>query len=51
MSSLPEPVRFKVLDFMRQEFGTAMVIELSPGEVFRVRKYVEKIHSRRREKA
>lgn len=51
MGSLPEPVRFKVLDFMRQEFGTAMVIELSPGEAFRVRKYVEKIHSRRREKA
>ena len=51
MNSLPEPVRFKVLDFMRYEFGTALVIELAPEESFRVRRYVETIHRRRREKA
>ncbi len=41
---LPEPVRFKVLDFMRENFGTAMVIELQPHQLYRTRRYVETIH-------
>lgn len=44
MKRLPEPVRIKVLDFMRREFNTAMVIELQPQQVYRVRKYVEVIN-------
>lgn len=44
MKPLPEHVRIKVLDFMRREFKTGMVIELQPQEVYRVRKYVEVIN-------
>ena len=44
MDLLPDPVRFKVLDFMREEFGTAMVIELQPHQLYRTRRYVETIH-------
>lgn len=44
MKPLPEPVRIRVLDFMRREFGTALVIELQPDQVYRVRRYVEVIH-------
>ncbi len=46
MNRLPEPVRIKVLEFMRREFKTGMVIELQPNEVYRVRKYVEMINQR-----
>lgn len=44
MKPLSEPVRIKVLDFMRREFGTAMVIDLQPQEVYRVRRYVETVN-------
>ena len=44
MKPLPDSVRIRVLDFMRREFGTAMVIELQSGQVYRVRRYVEAIH-------
>ncbi len=47
MDRLPEPVRFKVLDFMRREFGTSMVIELQPHQLYRVRRYVEAIGHQR----
>ena len=47
MDPLPEPVRFKVLDFMRREFGTSMVIELQPHQLYRARRYVEAIRHQR----
>ena len=50
MKPLGKAARIKVLDFMRREFSTAMVIELKPDQVYRVRRYVETINSRRREK-
>ena len=37
--------RIKVLDFMRREFGPAMVIELAPEQVYRARRYVETINN------
>lgn len=46
MKRLPEPVRIKVLDFMRREFKTGMVIELQPSQLLRVRRYVETINQR-----
>lgn len=39
------PDRIAVLDFMDREFGTRMVIELLPAQVFRVRRYAEVILS------
>ena len=48
MKPLGKAARIKVLDFMRREFNTAMVIELLPDQVYRVRRYVETINSRRR---
>lgn len=51
MKPLDKNQRITVLDFMRREFRTAMVIELQPAQVYRVRRYVETINSRRREKA
>jgi len=48
---LGKAARIKVLDFMRREFNTAMVIELKPDQVYRVRRYFETINSRRRERA
>lgn len=51
MKVLDKPTRYKVLKFMRDNFGTAMVIELSPSQVYRVRRYVETINRSRREKA
>ncbi|MCW5223502.1 hypothetical protein D5041_07805 [Verminephrobacter aporrectodeae subsp. tuberculatae] len=47
MDQLDKPARIKVLEFMRREFGTGMVIELQPDQVFRVRRYVETIIARR----
>ena len=44
MDPLPESVRFRVLDFMRREFGTGKVIDLPPHQLHRLRKYVEAIH-------
>jgi hypothetical protein len=35
--------RITVLDFMEREFGTRMVIELKPAQVYRVQKYIEVI--------
>lgn len=40
MRPLPKPVRAQVLDFMRTEFGTGLVIELAPDELQRVRRVV-----------
>lgn len=45
MRTLPE--RPLVLEFMRREFGTGMVIELKPAQLYRVRRYVEKINASR----
>lgn len=33
--------RISVLEFMQREFGTKMVKELQPSELFRLRRYVE----------
>ena len=51
MKPLGKAARIKVLDFMRREFHTAMVIELQPAQVYRVRRYVETINSRKKEQA
>lgn len=51
MKPLDKTARIKVLDFMRREFGTAMVMELQPAQLKRVRGYVEKICDNRRVKA
>lgn len=51
MKPLGKAARIKVLDFMRREFHTAMVIELKPDQVYRVRRYVETINSRKKEQA
>ena len=40
MRPLPKHVRVGVLDFMRVEFGTGMVMELDPQELIRVRQVV-----------
>lgn len=48
LKQLDKPSRIKVLEFMRREFGTAMVIELAPEQVFRARRYVETVNSRRK---
>lgn len=40
MRPLPKPVRGGVLDFMRVEFGTGMVVDLTPSELQRVRRMV-----------
>lgn len=40
MRPLPKHVRVGVLDFMRIEFGTGLVVELSPDELQRVRRVV-----------
>ncbi len=45
MRTLPE--RPLVLEFMRREFGTGMVIELAPAQLYQVRRYVEKINESR----
>lgn len=47
MKPLDKAARIKVLDFMRREFSTAMVIELKPDQVYRVRRYVETMRARR----
>ena len=38
--------RIPVLDFMDREFGTRMVIELTPVQLYRVKRYVETIRER-----
>ncbi len=40
MRPLTKPARAQVLDFMRIEFGTGLVIELAPSELQRVRRVV-----------
>lgn len=45
MKPLDKDTRIKVLNFMRTQFQTAMVVELQPHQVYRVRKYVEKVQS------
>lgn len=51
MQRLDRPIRIKVLEFMRREFNTAMVIELKPEQVYRVRRYVETVRKNERERA
>ena len=41
---LPESVRSKVWAFMRREFQTAMVVDLQPHQLYRVRRYVETVN-------
>lgn len=41
MKCLNKQARIRVLDFMRREFDTALVIELAPNQVHRLRCYVE----------
>ncbi|MPT03558.1 MAG: hypothetical protein E2582_04965 [Delftia sp.] len=45
MRCLDKQARIRVLDFMRREFETALVIELAPGQVHRLRCYVEVVLS------
>jgi hypothetical protein len=40
MKPLPAHVRIQVLDYMRSEFGTGMVMELEPRELHRTRQQV-----------
>ncbi len=40
MRPLPRAMRGNILDFMRIEFGTGMVVDLSPSELQRVRRVV-----------
>jgi hypothetical protein len=40
------PDRVAVLDFMANEFGTRMVIDLDAHELFRLRRYIEVILNR-----
>lgn len=40
MKPLPAPLRIQVLDFMRCEFGTGMVMELEPRELHLTRQQV-----------
>ena len=40
MRPLPKHVRVGVLDFMRMEFGTGLVVALNPDELQRVRRVV-----------
>ncbi|WP_146749191.1 hypothetical protein [Paracidovorax anthurii] len=43
MKPLDRKVRVRVLDFMRREFQTAMVVELTPEQLRRLRSYVETV--------
>lgn len=45
MDPLPEAIRIKVLNFMRREFKTAMVIDLQANELIRLRAYVVKVRA------
>ena len=40
------PDRIAILDFMEREFRTRMVIELTPAQTFRLRRYVEVVVSK-----
>lgn len=40
MRPLPKPARAQVLDFMRMEFGTGLVVEFAPDELQRLRQMV-----------
>ncbi|GKT22569.1 hypothetical protein [Acidovorax sp. SUPP3334] len=53
LKQLDRPMRITVLEFMRREFKTAMVIELMPGQLYRVRRYVETVRRKveKRERA
>lgn len=45
MKPLDKETRIKVLNFMREQFQTPMVVELQPQQVYRTRRYVEKVRS------
>lgn len=40
MRPLPKPVRIAVLSWLRCEFGTSMVVELEPRELYQTRQHV-----------
>ncbi|MEO8118024.1 MAG: hypothetical protein ABI606_01720 [Rhodoferax sp.] len=40
MRPLPKPVRIEVLNWLRCEFGTSMVMELEPRELYQTRQHV-----------
>lgn len=40
MRPLPKPVRIEVLNWLRCEFGTSMVVELEPRELHQTRQHV-----------
>ena len=44
MKPLPKHARIQVLDYMRSEFGTGMVMELDPRELHRTRLQVLEAH-------
>ena len=46
MRPLPKPVRIDVLGWMRCEFGTGMVAELDPRELYRLRAHVLEVRQR-----
>lgn len=46
MRPLPKPVRIDLLTWMRCEFGTGMVAELEPRELYRLRAHVLEVRQR-----
>ena len=44
MRPLPKPVRVDVLIWMRFEFGTSLVMDLDPRELYRLRTHVLGVH-------
>ena len=43
MRPLPKPQRIAVLDWMRCEFGTALVMDLDPRELYRLRTHLVEV--------
>ena len=43
MRPLPKPQRIAVLDWMRCEFGTALVMDLDPRELYRLRTHLAEV--------
>ena len=43
LSRLERPTYYRVLDFMRAEFGTAMVKELSGPQLYRLHRYAQTV--------
>ncbi|MBF9263582.1 hypothetical protein [Paracidovorax cattleyae] len=47
LRELDEPLKAQVRGFMRREFRTSMVVQLTSGEVFRTRRYIETVREAR----